>query len=113
MLYSTLHQALKDLFDKFCGVTFYAHNATFDACMLVKACDKVGIDIATKGILFCNTLPLFKEAFLGQVSYKQESLVHNITGETYDTHNAMADVKALMTLKDNDNEGEYKISFDN
>ena len=98
--YSTLHQGLKDLFDKFCGVTFYAHNATFDARMLVKACDKIGIDIATKGISFCNTLPLFKEAFPGQVSYKQESLVHNITGETYDTHNAMTDVKALMTLFD-------------
>ena len=66
--------------------------------MLVKACQNLGIDVASKGISFCDTLPMFKEAFRLKESYKQEYLVLTIIEQTYNAHNAAADVCALMKL---------------
>ena len=98
VVHTSLQQALHELFMQFSGLTFCAHNATFDARMLVAACQQCGIDIASKGITFCNTLPMFKDAFVGQKSYCQEYLVQNIIGKDYSAHNALSDVSALMEL---------------
>ena len=98
VIYVSLQQALNELFDRFSGSILHAHNATFDAKMLVKACQNLGIDVASKGISFCDTLSMFREAFPQKESYKQEYLVCTIIGQAYNAHNAAADVCALMEL---------------
>ena len=64
VIYLSLQQALNELFDRFSGSILHAHNAIFVAKMLVKACRNLGIDVASKGISFCDTLLMFREAFL-------------------------------------------------
>ena len=98
VIYTNLNQALKELFNQFAGMTLCAHNATFDAPMLTIACQQCGIDIASKGLTFCNTLPMFKEALPNQRSYSQENLVRNIIKKDYEAHNAVADVLTLLEL---------------
>ena len=93
-----IKQALEELFAKFSNMEYYAHNANFDARILVLTCEKAGVDINAKNISFCDTLSVLKEAFPKQVSYKQESLVKNITGKTYDALNAAGDVCSLLDL---------------
>ena len=97
-MHTSLQQALDELFMQFSGLTFCAQNATFDARMLVAACEQCGIDITSKAITFCNTLPMFKDAFPRQKSYCQEYLVRNIIGKDYSVHNALSDVLTLMEL---------------
>ena len=98
MQYVKIKQALKELFNKFSNVPYYCHNANFDACMLVLACEQAGVDIESKNISFCDTLFVFKEAYPKQVSYKQENLVQGIIGKNYDAHNAVGDVCSSMEL---------------
>ena len=47
---------------------------------------------------FSDTLSLFKKVYPDMTNYKQETLVKNILGESYDAHNAMADISALQVL---------------
>ena len=96
-IYVSLQQALNELLDRFSGSILHAHNSTFDAKMLVKVCQNLGIDVASKGISFCD-IPMFRGAFPQKELYKQEYLVCTIIGQTYNAHNAAADVCALMEL---------------
>ena len=80
----------------------FAHNAPFDARMLMFNCLQHGLSDLVQSTLtgFCDTLRLFREVLPDQKSYKQTHLVTNILGEDYDAHNAAADVSALYKLYD-------------
>lgn len=47
---------------------------------------------------FIDTLPLYREIIPHMPNYRQNTLVKNLIGHTYEEHNAIADVRALQKL---------------
>ena len=69
--------------------------------MLVSACQRTENTSVLVGVTrFVDTLPLFKLAYPGRTSYRQESLVQDLLKTQYDAHNASADMAALQQLYD-------------
>ena len=78
-----------------------ANNGNFDARMLVSACQRTeNTSVLASVTGFVDTLPLFKLAYPGRTSYRQESLVQDLLMTQYDAHNASADMAALHQLYD-------------
>ncbi|XP_063586579.1 uncharacterized protein LOC134764035 [Penaeus indicus] len=81
-------------------VVLYAHNATFDYRRLFYAIKEENlVDSFKQHILgFVNTLVQFRVIFPNLPNYKQSTVVQMVLKKTYDAHNALGDVKALMEL---------------
>ncbi|CAL4202575.1 unnamed protein product [Meganyctiphanes norvegica] len=79
-----------------------AHNVSFDARIICYHLQngKLVSSFTKVACGFLDTLPFFKVTFPGQINYKQETLVSNILKESYEAHNALADVRALKKLMD-------------
>ena len=89
-----------------------AHNVNFDARMLISSCDRYNID-APRTLQFADTLPLFKKRFVNVANYKQETIVKEILGKSYNAHNALKDCRTLCELLEKMFEGQFpsNISF--
>ncbi len=87
-----------------------AHNAQFDARLLITNYQDRAIDFPRIGG-FADSLKLLRSAFPGLHSYKQESLVKHILQKSYDAHNAVADVSALVELLEKVPEFEQKLNI--
>ena len=61
-------------------------------------CRKTLVLVGVTG--FVDTLPLFKLAYPGRTSYRQESLVQDLIMTQYNAQNASADLAALHQLYD-------------
>lgn len=92
------------------------HNVkAFDSRLLMKLliANKATVDFESKCIAFADTLHLFKEIFPERKgdgkNYKQESLISDLTGTTYEAHDAKADVTALCNLLEHINIKNEKI----
>jgi DNA polymerase III alpha subunit (gram-positive type) len=99
---------LKTAIDKFCSwlrklsnVYLVAHNGrTFDFPVLMNSqlniqCETQFMD-CVKGCI--DSINVFKKAFAGQSTYKQEDLARTFLHTTSEAHNAMEDVKILCQL---------------
>ncbi len=78
-----------------------AHNVRgFDSKVLVNALQQHNLvtDFMITVPAFSETLRLFKEKLPQRKSYSEESLVKDLIGRPYDSHNAIGDVEALTEL---------------
>ena len=81
------------------------HNVKFDAPRLTShllQC-KLGSPFTNVVHGFSDTLPMFRSLYPNLENHKQPTLVKQILKETYDAHNALADVVALKKLTDQSN----------
>ncbi|KAK7056564.1 hypothetical protein SK128_013800 [Halocaridina rubra] len=99
-----IRKALDD-FVRFLGgkkpVVLVAHNCrSYDSHVLYHAARASGADVSIEKCLagYLDTLPLFRACFKGLKSYRQEDLYRSIFNSDYNSHNALADVKALQKL---------------
>ncbi|XP_060590068.1 uncharacterized protein LOC132745230 [Ruditapes philippinarum] len=77
------------------------HNfKSFDYPRLYKAFSKFHLINSFHQIVvgFIDSFPLFKAIYPNLKNYKQETLVAELVGETYDAHNALGDVRSLQKL---------------
>ncbi|XP_045614886.1 uncharacterized protein eEF1gamma isoform X1 [Procambarus clarkii] len=82
-------------------VTLVAHNCyRFDARKLLNIFKKFRLEntLAELVVGFVDTLPLFRKMYPSLENHKQETLVRVLLKESYDAHNALADVQALQKL---------------
>jgi DNA polymerase III alpha subunit (gram-positive type) len=76
-----------------------AHNGkTFDTVVLCRSLQSLTDRFKDAVAGFADSLPLFRLAFPGQASYKQEHLVRSILDVAYNAHDALADTKSLQML---------------
>ena len=109
---SPITTVLQD-FSDFLGdspTVLYGHNIkSFDCHVLLntaKACDQLdSFQAKIKG--FVDTLPLFKLVYPGLPTYKQTELYSRFVGESYQAHDALADVRALQRLVQNACDEKY------
>ena len=79
----------------------FAHNCRkFDSIILCNAITKSNFYLLSEYISgFCDTLPMLKEnTSIRTTSFSLETLVSNVLGHTYDTHDAVEDCKYLKKL---------------
>ena len=99
----------KEAFEKFLAwlkakkekVVLLAHNAErFDSKRIIYALKKYDLLSSFQECVlgFIDTLALFKKVLPGRVSYSQESLVADLLGVFYVSHDSLEDVKALQRL---------------
>jgi len=79
------------------GPLLVAHNVSFDSKVLMSTYSKHKLPMP-KVIGFADSLKYFESVYPGKASYKQEYLVRDILGLSYDAHNAQADCESLATL---------------
>jgi DNA polymerase III alpha subunit (gram-positive type) len=94
-------KSFTDWLQKFKNVVLMAHNGRkFDFPVLVTAYENC--DLLTslyESIRACvDSLSVMKKTFPDQSSYKQEDLVKTVLGQSYNAHDALADVEALKYL---------------
>ena len=83
------------------SVVLVAHNClSFDMRVFLNAARREGLleELQKRVDGFCDTLPIFKEAFSGQPSYSLSPLYAKRFGESFPAHDAAADVTALARL---------------
>lgn len=90
--------------NKFSSPLIVAHNAQFDARILVSCFSRHGlIDLVKKVVGFSDTVKLFKKVYPDQQSYKLQDLVKSFAPdfESSNAHNAEHDVSMLKNLVTN------------
>ena len=106
---------------KFKRPIIMGHNSKrYDNPLLYREMEKNGFLPDFKGVIggFIDTFELFKSAMPGRQGkgmYKQETLVREFLGVTYDAHNSVEDVKVLQRLVQHMNFDPsivHKMSFD-
>ncbi len=83
------------------SIILAAHNCrNFDSKVLTAALQNTGLiqDFLDIVVAYGDTLKLSKTLHKGLNSYRQEDLVTNFLKQTYEAHNAVGDVEALVTL---------------
>ncbi|XP_021373023.1 uncharacterized protein LOC110463022 [Mizuhopecten yessoensis] len=76
-----------------------AHNAKFDGMVLSCALLAIQDSVLSKIICgFSDTLAIFRKELSGRKSYKQECLVLDVLGETWNAHDACEDDRLLQKL---------------
>ncbi|XP_042211297.1 uncharacterized protein LOC121858733 isoform X1 [Homarus americanus] len=78
-----------------------AHNCyRFDSSRLLNVIKRYRLerDFEKLVVGFIDTLPLFRKAYPNLENHKQETLVTHILKESYNAHDALADVQALQKL---------------
>ncbi|XP_077991066.1 uncharacterized protein LOC144445401 [Glandiceps talaboti] len=93
-----LTQFLKFL-QQFKNPVLIGHNIkNFDCQVLVNTLMSLGLLSRFKNIICIDTMLLFKDILPGLQSYKQEMIVSDVLGESYNAHNALDDVKVLQRM---------------
>jgi DNA polymerase III epsilon subunit-like protein len=88
--------------DKHPAPIIAAHNASFDARILVSACKNYGVEFRNL-IEFADTIKIFKQEYPNQSSYKLHDLVQTYGSNALklSAHNAVNDVVLLKDLLTN------------
>lgn len=100
----SLPQALKKFVDWLqpkAPCLLLAHNAkSFDAKHLVRAVGKANLSDSFEEVVlgFSDTLPAFRELLPERKSHSQPNLATDLLDESYNAHNALADVQILHKL---------------
>ena len=73
---TTIHECLSEFsewLDRHNPCALIAHNASFDARMLISACNTTDIDIRHSVLGFVDTLPIFKKSISWQADLRTKS----------------------------------------